>query len=157
FGAINRLLLHPSGVSEPDRVVVIRSGYDKLNIRNLVVSFSDFNQVSDSSDVFSAAAIAKTASFTYIGDQYPQRLAALRVSWRWFDVFGARPALGRLFTAQEDRPGKDHEVIISYAAWQRVFGGDASIVGKSIELDQQLYSVIGIMGPEFTFGVNELG
>jgi len=157
FGAINRLLLHPSGVSEPDRVVVIRSGYDKLNIRNLVVSFSDFNQVSDSSDVFSAAAIAKTASFTYIGDQYPQRLAALRVSWRWFDVFGARPALGRLFTAQEDRPGKDHEVIISYAAWQRVFGGDASIVGKSIELDQQLYSVIGIMGPEFTFGINELG
>jgi putative ABC transport system permease protein len=157
FSAVNVLLLHPSGVSEPNRLVVIRSRYEKLNVKNLVVSLSDFNQVSESSDVFSAAAIAKTANFTYIGGQYPQRLAALRVSWRWFETLGARPALGRLFTAEEDRPGRDHVVIVSFATWMRRFGGDSSIVGKFIRLDQQLYNVVGVMGPEFTLGVNELG
>jgi predicted permease len=157
FSAVNALLFKPGGISEPGRVVVARSRYDRLNLRNLVISLSTFQDIRDSAEVFSAAAIAKTANVTYTGGEYPQRLDALRASWRWFEVFGARPAQGRVFTAEEDEPGNNRVVVLSDSAWRRVFGSDPSIVGKSIALDQGLSRVIGIMRPEFTLGVNELG
>ena len=123
FSAVNALLFNPPGISGPSRVVVVRAEYGKLNLRNLVISLSDFQDVSDGAEVFSAAAIAKTGSFTYTGGAYPQRLAALRVSWRWFEVFGAQPAQGRVFTAEEDQPNNNQVVVLSHGAWQRVFGG----------------------------------
>ncbi len=157
FSAVNALLFNPAGISEPGRVVVIRSRYDKLSLRNLVISLNDFQDVTRSVETFSSAAIAKTANLTYTGGTYPQRLAVLRVSWRWFEVFGAQPAQGRLFTAQEDQPNTGRVVILSDAAWRRVFGADATIIGKTIDLDQQLYKIVGIMRPEYTADFNEAG
>jgi putative ABC transport system permease protein len=157
FSAVNALLFNPAGLSEPNRVVVVRARYDKLGLGNLVISLSDFEQVSGSPQIFSSAAIAKAASFTYTGGAYPQRLAALRVSWRWFEVFGSQPAQGRVFTAEEDQPGNNRVVVLSDAAWRRLFGGDSSILGRTIVLDQSPYKVIGVMRPEYTANVNELG
>ncbi len=157
FSAVNALLFSPPGISEPTGVVVFRARYDKLNLRNLMISLNDFNDVSGSTEIFSAAAIAKTGNFTYTGGAFPQRLAAMHVSLRWFEVFGAQPARGRVFAAEEDQPNSNHVAVVSYGAWQRVFGGDPSLVGKSIELDQVPYQVIGIMRPESATTVNELG
>jgi putative ABC transport system permease protein len=157
FSAVNALLFNPGGISQPSRVVVIRSKYEKLNLRSIVISLDDFEKVRDSLDVFSSIAIAKTGSYNFTGGAYPQRLSALRVSWRWFEVFGAQPAQGRVFTAQEDQPNSNHVVMLGDAAWKRAFGGDPSIVGKIIELDQVPYKVVGIMRPEYTASVNELG
>jgi predicted permease len=157
FSAVNALLFHPAGISDPGRVVVVRSRYEKLNLRNIVISYNDFEDVSKSTETFAAAAIAKTGSYNYVGGEYPQRLQALRISAKWFEVFGAQPARGRLFSAQEEEPGANHVVILGDAAWRRVFGGDPSIIGKTIDLDQVPYKVIGIMRPEYTAGVNELG
>ena len=157
FSAVNALLFSPPGISEPTGVVVFRARYDKLNLRNLMISLNDFNDVSGSTEIFSAAAIAKTGNFTYTGGTFPQRLAAMQVSLRWFEVFGAQPARGRVFAAEEDQPNSNHVAVVSYGAWQRVFGGDPSMVGKSIELDQVPYQVIGIMRPESATTVNELG
>ncbi len=103
FSAVNALLFHPAGIFEPGRVLIVRARYDKLSVRNLTISLSDFKNFSDSSETFAAAAIAKTANVTYTGGAYPQRLTALRVSWRWFEVLGAQPARGRIFTAEEDQ------------------------------------------------------
>src|SRR5262249_29263589 len=72
-------------------------------------------------------------------------------SWQWFEVFGVRPAIGRLFTAEEDQPNVNRVVILDYATWQQLFGGDASIIEKTIELNQQPHKVIGVMPPEFHF------
>ena len=157
FSAVNGLLFHPAGISEPTRVVVVRSRYDRLNLKNVVISHSDFNQVAGSPQIFSAAAIAKTGSFTYTGGAYPQRLTALRVSWRWFEVFGAPAGQGRVFTADDDRPDSIPVAVLSDAAWRRIFGCDASIVGKTIHLDQRPYRIIGVMRPEYSSHVNELG
>ena len=157
FSAVNALLFHPVGISEPSRVAVIRARYDKLHLRDLVISLDNFQQVSDSPQIFSAAAIAKSSSFTYTGGAYPLRLAALRVSWRWFEVFGAEPSQGRIFTAQEDQPHSNQVVVLSDAAWRHLFGADPSIVGKTIALDQQPYQIIGVMGPSYAPSVNELG
>ena len=157
FSAVNVLLFSPAGISEPGRVVVLRSNYDKLNLKNLVISFSDFEDVKASTEIFSAVAIAKSGDYTYTGGAYPQRLAALHVSQRWFEVLGVYLAQGRVFTAEEDRPNNNHVALLSHAAWQRVFGGDPSIVGKTIELDRALYRVIGIMRPESATSANEFG
>jgi predicted permease len=157
FSAVNALLFNPAGISEPGRVVVARSSYDKLNLRNLVISLDEFNRVNDSTAIFSAAAIAKTGDLTYTGSAYPQRLAALRVSWRWFEVCGAQPGQGRVFTAEEDRPDNNQVVVLSDAAWRRLFSADPMIVGKTIVLDQRIYKIIGVMQPEYVAGVNEVG
>ncbi len=156
FSAVNALLFHPAGISDASRVVVIRARYDKLNLKNLVISFSNFEDISASKEIFSSTAIAKTASYTYSGGAYPQRIAALRVSWRWFEVFGVQPLQGRIFTAEEDRPNNNQVVVLSHGAWLRMFGGDPAIVGKTIELDRLPYKVVGIMGPAYAVGVGEL-
>ncbi len=157
FSAVNTLLFRPPGISQPGRVVVIRAKYDKLNFKNLVISFNDFKDISNSSEIFSAAAIAKTGNFTHRDGAHAERLAVLHVSWKWFEALGAPPSQGRTFTAEDDEPGNHQVVILSHAAWQRVFGGDPSIVGKTIELNRLLYQVIGVMRPEYTTNVNELG
>ncbi len=157
FSAVNALLFNPAGISKPGRVVVVRSKYDKLHLRNLVISLSEFNPVSDSTAIFSAAAIAKAADFTYTGGAYPQRLAALRVSSRWFEVFGAQPAQGRVFTAEEDQPANNQVAVLSDAAWRHLFGADPTVIGKTIVLDQRPYKIIGVMQPQYVAGVNELG
>jgi macrolide transport system ATP-binding/permease protein len=157
FSAVNALLFHPAGISQPGRVVVVRSKYDRLNLKNLVISYNDFEDVSNSRDTFAAAAIAKTGSFNYNGGEYPQRLQALRVSSKWFEVFGISPARGRLFTEREDEPGANRVAILGDAAWKRVFGSDPAIIGKTIELDQVPFKVVGIMRPEYTASVSEIG
>lgn len=157
FSAVNTLLFNPAGVSEPRRVVVVRSHYDKLNLKGLVISLDNFNAVNESREIFSATAVAKTGSLTYTGGASPQRLAALRVSSQWFDVLGTRPERGRIFTAAEAQPGNDQVAILTHASWQRVFGGDPAILGKTIELDLRHYKIVGVMGPAYAAAINELG
>jgi hypothetical protein len=65
--------------------------------------------------------------------------------FRWIG-FEAKPVLGCTFTAEEDRPNASHEVVLSYATWKNVFGADASVVGRSIQLNQEPYQVVGVMG-----------
>jgi predicted permease len=64
-------------------------------------------------------------------------------------VFGAKPIAGRVFTAAEDQPKANYEVVLSYGMWQRWFGGDASAIGRTIQLNQQPYRIVGVMGPDF--------
>jgi predicted permease len=149
FSVVNGLFLHPPGVLHPDRVVALRVRYAKLGLNNIVVSAPDFAQVRDSKETFASAALADTADFNYAAREWPQRLQGAIVSWQWFDVFEAQPIVGRVFTSEEDQPKANHEVVLAYAAWQRWFGGDKSVVGRTIQLNNQPYLVIGVMGPEF--------
>lgn len=149
FSVVNGLFLHPAGVAQPDRVVVQRVHYTKLGLTNIVVSATDYARVRDSKNIFQSAALEMGADFNYNAGEFPQRLRGAEVSWQWFTVFGARPILGRVFTPAEDQPNANHELVLAYPAWQRLFGGDPSIVGRSIRLNQQDYRVIGVMGRGF--------
>jgi predicted permease len=73
------------------------------------------------------------------------------VSSGWFDAFGVRPYLGRVFRPEEDQPGAGNEVVLSYRAWQNRFGSDPNIVGHTLMLDNQSYRVVGVMGPSFNW------
>jgi hypothetical protein len=92
------------------------------------------------------------ANFNYNVDGVtPIRLVGARVSWQWFDVFWAKPHLGRVFRPEEDQPNANHQVVLAYNAWKQRFGSDPSIVGRTIQLNQQSYQVIGVMGPDFAW------
>lgn len=149
FSVVNALFLHPQGVAQPERVVVQRARYLKLGLNNIVVSLPDYAQMRDSTKIFAAAAAGTESDFNFTGGEYPQDLQGAQVTWQWFNVFGAKPVVGRTFTAAEDQPNANHEVVLSYGTWQRWFGGDASAIGRTIQLNQQPYRIIGVMGRDF--------
>ena len=149
FSVVNGLLLHPAGIPHPDRVVAVRVRYDKLNLKSIVASPTDFRDVRDSREVFAAAAAQDNRDFSYRSGDWPLRLRGAAVSRDWFAVFEAKPILGRTFTAEEDQPNANHEVVLSYPTWKNVFGADAGVVGRSVQLNQEPYQVIGVMGPDF--------
>ena len=153
FSVVNQVLLNPAGVSHPERVMALRAKYDKLNLRSISVSVPDFAQARDSRNVFEHTAIMESGDFNYTGmggaSIPPDRLQGASVTVEWFDVFGARPMIGRLFRAEEDRPDANQEVVLAYATWKRLFGGDMNVEGKTMTLNDRIYRVIGVMGPKF--------
>jgi predicted permease len=149
FSVVNQVLLNPAGVSDPSRVVSLRVKYDKLALRNIGVSIPDFADVLHSTQQFESAALIETGDFNYTASGLPERLNGASVSYRWFDVFGARPLVGRTFQAEEDKPDANREVVLSFAAWKRLFGEDRAAVGRSIELNQTPYRIVGVMRTDF--------
>jgi len=149
FSVVNQVLRNPGGVAHPERVVAVRARYTKLNLPNIVVSARDFADVRDSRGVFEHAAIGTRGDFNYAGPNAPERLQGASVSVEWFDVFGAHPVAGRLFRPQEDQPSANQEVILAYTTWQRLFGGDPQAVGRTMTLNDRIYRIVGVMGPEF--------
>jgi len=150
FSAINSLLLNPAGLPDPGRILSLRVNYEKMNIRTSPsVSIAEFMDARDSTDTFGAAGMAAVGNYNYADAGYPERLVGQRVTWQWFDVFGVKPMLGRGFAKEEDQPEVNRVVVLDYGTWHRLFGGDPAIVGKTIQLNQQPYEVIGVMPPEF--------
>lgn len=151
FSLVNQVLLHPAGVAHPESVVAVRARYTKLNLPNITISATDFKDVHDSRNIFQHAAMFEPGDFNYSGGTAPERLQGAMVTTEWFDVFGARPIAGRIFRAEEDQPAANGEVILAYRTWQRLFGGEPSAIGRTMMLNERIYRVIGVMGPEFAW------
>ena len=149
FSVVNSILLNPPGIHDPGRIAVMRVRYNKLNLKSIEISMTDFDDLHDRRDVFQAAAFAGPASFNYETASQPIRLKAARVSWEWFNVFGAYPELGRTFTPEEDAPNRNYVVVLEHSAWQHTFGGDPFVLGRSIILDHKPYRIIGVMPAGF--------
>src|SRR5579863_1394705 len=149
FSVVNQVLLNPAGVSNPERIAALRVKYDKLALKSIPVSVPDFSDVQKSTQLFESAAVLGSGDYNYTGSGMAERLQGAAVSRQWFDVFGAKPRLGRVFQPEEDHPKGNQVVILSYAAWRRLFGQDPSVLGRTIELNRLPYRVIGVMGPEF--------
>jgi len=149
YSVVNGLLLHPSGILHPKRVVALRARYEKLNLNSIVISAPDFDSARRNKEVFVAAAMEVEGDFSYTAGNWPRRLRCAKVSQEWFEVFEARPMLGRVFAPEEDQPKADHEVVLAYGTWISLFGSDAQIIGKTASFNQEPYKVIGVMGPEF--------
>jgi predicted permease len=149
FSIVNGLLLHPAGIERPEQVVAPRVTYKKLNLDRIEMSATDFDDVRRSPEMFSKAAMGNIAGFNYAGGNSPVRLQGGTVTWQWFDVFGAKPILGRSFRPEEDQPGANRVVVLSFDIWNRLFGADRSIAGRTIELNREIYRVIGVMPANF--------
>src|ERR1039458_6027024 len=98
---------------------------------------------------FSGIAAFGEAGFNLAGGGEPERLAGTRVTREFFDVLGRKPAMGRNFTAQETKLGSHHVAILSHGLWQRRFAGSREVLGQTVKLNDELYTVIGVMPPAF--------
>src|SRR5437660_9058168 len=118
FSVVNEVLLNPAGVANPERIVALRVKYDKLALASISVSVPDFADVQKSTQMFESAAVLGQGNYNYTGSGAPEQLQGAPVSLHWFDVFGAKPRLGRVFLPEEDRPNANQVVVLSYPAWK---------------------------------------
>jgi predicted permease len=149
FGLVNQALFSPPGLSDPSRIVAVRARYVKLNMMSISVSGPDFRDVRDARDVFERSAVMERGDVTYSTGGTPRVLSGAKVSREWFDVFGARPLLGRTFVPEEDQPEGQRAVVLAHAAWVGMFGSDPGIVGRTITIDDKPTRVVGVMPADF--------
>ncbi len=149
FSVVNTVLLKPLAYPDPDRIVqfmLVRDGLDFVG-----ASATNFNLWREQTNVFQDVSAYGIGAVNLTGGSDPEQVTSAHVSADTFRLLGAPFEKGRAFTAEEDRPGGAHVTIISHTLWQRRFGGDPNIIGKSILLGGDPHVVVGILAPGFDF------
>ena len=149
FSVIDAVLLKPLPFRDPERVVRV------TNIRDgnrMVSSVPDFLDIRTQSKSYSSVApIDPQAAMNLTGGSEPERVQAARVGATFWSLLGVTPALGRGFAPNEDSQSAGRTVVLSDGLWKRRFGADRRVVGKTIALDGNTYTVIGVAPPQFSF------
>jgi predicted permease len=154
FSVVQAVLLAPAGVSDPGSVASFHSRYIQLNLPSIGVSAPDFADAQSLTSIVESGAMVQNDSFNATFDGRTQHLRAGLATWRWFQVFGAKPILGRTYLPEEDQKGANQVVVLSYTTWQEFFGGQRDVIGKSLLLDGKSYRVIGVMRSDFDWPRN---
>lgn len=151
FSVINAALFHALPYREPERLVHLWETRPGREFTEMEASVPNLEEWRASSHVFSGLAGYTGMDFSWTGRGTPQRLYGARVTSNFFDVLGVNPVFGRTFRQNEDRPGGERIVLLSYALWQGQFGGDAKIFGQAVTLNGEPYTVVGVLPPSFQF------
>ena len=150
FSVVNAILLRPFAFTDPERLVVLEE-LDTKNDDRAGVAWLNLVDWRSQSNVFADIGAVQGRSLTLANVAEPERLEGSAITWNLFPMLGVKPALGRLIRAEEDKPGGDRVVLLSDGLWQRRFGRDPTIVGKTLMLNEIAHTVIGVMPPAFKF------
>jgi putative ABC transport system permease protein len=149
FSLTDFVLLRPLPFADPDRLVTIwqRSpGYSRMELSP--ANIRDWKQAARS---FERVGIHRQMGATLVGSGEPERIVGSSVSADLFPTLGVQAAIGRLFADGEDREQASPTVVLSDALWRTAFGGDPTVLGRKVVLDDKAYAVIGVMPPSFSF------
>src|SRR5262247_3032040 len=152
FSVINTLMLRPLPYREPDRLMkVYQAEPDPAKgMLPSIWSYPRFEVLRDQSRSFTAVAAVAQLQNNLTGANEPERLQVEMVSASYFPMLGVEAVAGRAFTEEEDRtPGANLAAMISFSLWQRRFGGDVQAIGKTIELDNYSFTIVGVAPPRF--------
>jgi len=149
FTVVQAVLLSPLPYPHPERLVRIFDDLRGSNSRDVGISVPELWDLRDKSGVFEDISVIYPSDGNLTGGEKPQRIELLATSANYFTMLAARPELGRIYTANDAQPGFVDGVVLSDGFWRRTFGGDAKAIGKQIRIDGDLYSVIGVMPPNF--------
>ncbi len=152
FSVINAVLLRPLPFQEPDRLAMIWEDASFIGFPQDTPAPGNFADWKAQSQTFADMAARGNRSFNLTGDGEPEKIQAYEVTANFFPLLGVKPALGRNFSAEEDQPGANKVAIISHSLWQNRYGGEAAILNRSIVLNDESYTVIGVMPANFQFG-----
>ena len=150
FSVVNAVLLQPLSYPNPDRLVELELSSPQGN--GDITSIPKFNVWREQTQVFDSVAAYDFGGpgINLTGGDRPEQVKGIRVSADYFRVFGAPMAIGRTFSAEEDRPGGTAVAVISNGLWWSKFGGDPAIIKRTIDLGGEPFTVIGVLGPSFT-------
>jgi len=151
FSVLEGVLLKPLPYAEPDRLIGLWFTAPGINIKNLNMAPSVYFTYLENNRTFESLGLYTGDMVSVTGVAEPERVRALDVTYGLFPTLGARPLLGRVFSAKDDSAGSPETVILSYGYWQRRVGGDRSVIGRRLEIDGKAKEVIGVMPRGFRF------
>jgi predicted permease len=151
FSVVNAVLLRPLPYKDADRLVTVWSDNRTRGFSTELVSPLDFADWQAENQVFEGLAASTDVSYTLTGSGEPVQVTAYSFSADYFRLLGVRPMAGRTFLEEEEQPGKNHVVVLSYSFWQSHFGGDRNLLHREITLDGAPYTVVGVMPPQFRY------
>jgi putative ABC transport system permease protein len=150
FSVINTVILRPLPYKDPEQLATVFHYYPNLNDLEAPVSAPGFRDYRDRSGLFTSAAVETgwAPTLTELGD--PERLNGTRVSGDWFTTLGVPTLIGRPLRRDEDEPGREKVVVLSYGLWSRLYGGDSSVVrGRKMILNGEAFEIVGVMPRDF--------
>ncbi|HEV7797722.1 MAG TPA: ABC transporter permease, partial [Pyrinomonadaceae bacterium] len=151
FSVINAVLLKSLPYNDPSSLMLLWGDTQTegtLKGRNQV-SATDVADFRSQATVFEDVAAYTGWNPIMSGDSAAERMPAIQVGDGFFKIMKAEPILGRVFTPEEQEDGKDQVIVLGHGLWQRRFGGDPNVVGRSISLNSRPYTIVGVMGPDF--------
>jgi putative ABC transport system permease protein len=153
FSVLDAVLLRPLPYNQPEGLIKVWTRFTGIGAPNDQnwVSAPEFRDLQQLNHSFSDLAAMTGGSFNLGIKGSPQRVVGAAITPNLFPMLGVQPQLGRNFLPEEAQPGRDHEVILSYPIWRRVFAGNPKIVGSTIRIDGTPYSVVGIMPEGFAY------
>jgi putative ABC transport system permease protein len=156
FSVVYAVMMRPLPYDNPETIVQVWETRPRMRMRHRpgagAFTMDHFREWRDHNTVFEhIAAYGSQAEFNLTGTGEPLRISGTNVSPDLFPMLGVSPVMGRNFSPEEETPGKDRVILLHYRTWQTLFGADRDIVGTSLRLDGQPYTVIGVMPEGFDF------
>lgn len=149
FSVVNGVLLKSLPLPEPERLVALAETSERVPV--MAVSYPNYLDWVARQTLFESLAARMPAGGVLTGEGEPERVIGRWVTASFFPTLGVRPQLGRFFGGDEDRAGAERVMVISYSVWQRYFGGDPNLIGKTIFYNSEGWTVIGVMPRNFDF------
>ena len=149
FSIVNAVLLHSLPYREPDRLVRIFYNEPGLGLRDVAFSKPELDDLSDRAGVFEDVSAIAGGSVNLTGAKQPERLEFVLTSFSYFPMLGATPQIGRLYGPQDFALGFSPAIVISDALWRREFGADPKVLGRTIRLDNDPCTIVGVLPPGF--------
>ena len=151
FSVVNAVLLRPLQFRDPDRLVMIWEDATFAGFPRNTPAPANYVDWKTQTQSFADMAASAESTFNLTGDGDPERVTAYKVTANFFPLFGVSPSLGRVFVADDDRPGAQKVTVLSHTLWQTRYGGDPQIINRDIQLDGEKYTVVGVMPQGFQF------
>jgi putative ABC transport system permease protein len=153
FTLVNAVLLRSLPFDDPDRIMML-STRDAQG-REFGVSEPDFEDWRRETRTFSGISLVQMGPVNFSADdRVPDQYDGVYISWNGFSLIGTQPVVGRGFSVEDDRPGRTPVILLSYTVWQSRYGGDRSIVGRTIRANSEPATIIGVMPPGMEFPFN---
>jgi putative ABC transport system permease protein len=151
FSIVDTVAIRPLPFHDPEKLVALYTTHQVNGVERGAVSYLDLQDWKARGRAFSDFAAATGRSLTLSDSEEPERFNGAVVTWNTFPMLGIQPIVGRQFRQDEDTPGGPRVVLLSHGIWQRRYAGDPSIVGRSITVNGNHHTVIGVMPPKFLF------
>ena len=151
FGVLEGILLKPLPYAQPEQLVYLAQTAPGINIPELPGSPSTYVTMREQGHSFQDVGLYNEDSVSITGTGEPEQVHALRITDGILPLLGVPPMLGRSFAPEDDKKGNPETVMLTYGYWQRKFGGDPSVIGKTIKVDSQEDQIIGVTPPKFRF------